>query len=135
MVIKIEPVLIIFLIETHLEVEMNHCLKRKGIDNSLNYDKIYALETETYIYIGTYEGIIRDSYGYVLCLLSHVIKKDKTGKSLSEKIKGVSYFSREYTFYDVEEIRDNGKKARQSMEKRSLDLILKKIINENFEWS
>ena len=37
-------------------------------------------------------------------------------------------------FYDTEEIRDNARKAVQSMEQRSLDLILKRLINENFEW-
>jgi hypothetical protein len=37
-------------------------------------------------------------------------------------------------FYDIEEIRENGQKARQAMEKRSLDKILKKLVNENFEW-
>jgi hypothetical protein len=37
-------------------------------------------------------------------------------------------------FYDIEEIREKGKKARQAMESRALDKILKKIVNENFEW-
>ena len=122
---------------------MNHCLKRNGMDhykfNKINhipliFDKIYALETETRIYIGTYDGIIRDSYGCILCRLTRVIEKDKQGQ-LSKKLEGVSYFSREYTFYDVEEIRKNGKKSRQTMEKRALDIILKRVINENFQWS
>jgi neutral trehalase len=66
--------------------------------------------------------------------LSNVTKKDKQRYPLFEKLEGVSYFSREYTFYDVEEIRKNAKKARQSMEKRSLDIVLKKVVNENFQW-
>ena len=37
-------------------------------------------------------------------------------------------------FYDTEEIRDNARKAVQSMEQRSLDLILKRLINEEFKW-
>jgi hypothetical protein len=37
-------------------------------------------------------------------------------------------------FYDIEEIRDNAKNAIQSMEQRSLNLILKRLINEEFEW-
>jgi hypothetical protein len=37
-------------------------------------------------------------------------------------------------FYDVEDIREKGKKARQAMEQRALDTLLKKIVNENFEW-
>jgi hypothetical protein len=37
-------------------------------------------------------------------------------------------------FYDIEEIRNNGRKAIQSFEQRSLNLILKRLINEEFEW-
>jgi hypothetical protein len=37
-------------------------------------------------------------------------------------------------FYDIEEIRVNARKAIQSMEKRTLNLILKRLINEEFEW-
>jgi len=37
-------------------------------------------------------------------------------------------------FYDIEEIRDNARKAIQSFEQRSLNLILRRLINEEFEW-
>jgi hypothetical protein len=37
-------------------------------------------------------------------------------------------------FYDVEDIKEKGQKARLAMEKRALDKLLKKIVNENFEW-
>lgn len=37
-------------------------------------------------------------------------------------------------FYDVEDIREKGLKARLAMEQRALDKILKRIVNENFEW-
>jgi hypothetical protein len=37
-------------------------------------------------------------------------------------------------FYDLEEIREKSRMAKQAMEKRALDKILKKIVNENFEW-
>ena len=49
--------------------------------------------------------------------------------------KGFNFeFDRDDIFYDVEEIRENAKKARQTMEKRALDKILKQIVNETFEW-
>jgi hypothetical protein len=112
---------------------MNRCSKVND-HTPLIFDKIYALETERYIYIGRYSGIICDNYGYFLCLFSNVIKKDKQGNTLSEKLQGISYFSRKYTFYDVEEIRKKAKISRQSMEQRSLDIVLKKVVNENFEW-
>jgi hypothetical protein len=37
-------------------------------------------------------------------------------------------------FYDVDNIREKGRRARQAMEQRALDKILKKIVNETFEW-
>jgi hypothetical protein len=37
-------------------------------------------------------------------------------------------------FYSIKEIRDNARKAIQTMEQRSLDLILKRLINEEFKW-
>ena len=45
-----------------------------------------------------------------------------------------SFFSKEFEFYDVQEIRDNAIKARRDMEQRSLLLILKKLINDDFCW-
>jgi hypothetical protein len=37
-------------------------------------------------------------------------------------------------FYDVDDIREKSRKAKQAMEQRALNKILKKIVNENFEW-
>jgi hypothetical protein len=39
-----------------------------------------------------------------------------------------------YTFHDVEKVKENGKRAIQSMEKRALDMILKRLVNDDFEW-
>lgn len=38
------------------------------------------------------------------------------------------------TFYDIQEMRNNKIKAQESMEKRSLQMILSRIVNENFQW-
>jgi hypothetical protein len=111
-----------------LKIKMNHLLKRNGMDyykvnkidhKPLKFDKIYALESITHIFMGTYSGIMRDEYGYILCILRDVTKKDKQGQL--SKIEGASYFSREYTFYDVEEIREKSLKAKLSMEERALN--------------
>ena len=53
-----------------------------------------------------------------------------------EKLKhaGVFYNNDSFIFYDLEEIIEKGKKARQSMEQRSLDIILKRLVNEDFQW-
>lgn len=38
------------------------------------------------------------------------------------------------TYYDVEEIRENAQRAIQNMEQRSVNMILKRLINEEFQW-
>jgi len=53
---------------------------------------------------------------------------------MSNKKSEFSFFSKEFEFYDVEEIRDNAKRAIQNMEHRALKIILKRLINEDFEW-
>ena len=37
-------------------------------------------------------------------------------------------------FYDIQQMRENKIKAIQRMEQRSLDIILKRLVNEHFEW-
>ena len=45
------------------------------------------------------------------------------------------YFFYEYDYYyDPEKIKENAQKARQQMEQRALDMILKKVVNEEFQW-
>lgn len=43
-------------------------------------------------------------------------------------------FDREDTFYDAEDIKKKAQNARHQIEKRSLDMVLKRIVNETFEW-
>ena len=108
--------------------EFNDYKVNKIDHNPLIFDKIYALEPLGFpIYRGIYIGTIRDKYGYIICKFRDVIQRHPLSI-------GISYFSREYTFYDVEEIRENGKKARQSMEQRALNIVLKHLVNETFEW-
>jgi hypothetical protein len=38
-----------------------------------------------------------------------------------------------YKFYDAEKVK-NGQNAINNMEKRALDMILKRLVNEHFEW-
>ena len=45
-----------------------------------------------------------------------------------------SFFSKQFEFYDIQEIRDNAQKAIQCMEQRALTIILKRLINDDFEW-
>lgn len=99
--------------------------------------KIYAVESRTRLCIGTYIGrVFDDEEEYVL---KDVIQKNKPFVSYimrkPRKIKPNAVFTSKVIVYDLEEIRENGQRARQNMEKRSLDMILKRLVNENFEWS
>jgi len=53
---------------------------------------------------------------------------------ITNKKSEYSFFSKDFEFYDIQEIRDNATKAKQKMEQRSLLLILKRLINEDFVW-
>lgn len=37
-------------------------------------------------------------------------------------------------FYNIQQMRENKIKAQESMEQRSLNIILKRIVNEHFQW-
>ena len=50
--------------------------------------------------------------------------------------KDLIFFSKDlYTFHDIEQVKENKKKAIESMEKRTLDMVLKQLVNEHFEWA
>jgi hypothetical protein len=56
--------------------------------------------------------------------INHPIKKLKLGLACDPSA----------TFYDLEEIRMNCKKARENMEKRALNILLSRVVNELFIW-
>ena len=39
------------------------------------------------------------------------------------------------TYYDVAQIKNNANQARKNMEERALNKILKRLVNEEFQWS
>ena len=99
--------------------------------------KMYAVESKTRICIGTYIGrVFDDEEDYVL---KDVIQKNKPFVSYimrkQRKIKPNAVFGSNDIVYDLEEIKENGQKARQAMEQRALDIVLKRLLNEEFEWS
>jgi hypothetical protein len=52
----------------------------------------------------------------------------------SNKKSEFSFFSKDYDFYDIEEIREKAAQARQCMEQRSFIIILRRLINDDFIW-
>jgi len=47
---------------------------------------------------------------------------------------GDGNFGKTEIYYEVDKIKENSKKARQQMEKRAIDIVLKSILNEDFIW-
>jgi hypothetical protein len=45
------------------------------------------------------------------------------------------YYTCDDEFYDVAKIRENSQRAIQSMEHRSVNMILKRLVNDDFQWS
>ena len=43
------------------------------------------------------------------------------------------FFEEDY-YYDAEIIREKAQQAREKMEQRALNMILKRLVNEHFEW-
>ncbi len=111
-------------------------------DLYLKVNKRYLVETKNKNhYIGTYKEFVKQ-YGYIIYYVLDDVTNYHTNyssfwlrKPTPEKLKTTAFFSLTDIFYDLEEIRDNGKKARQTMEQRALNIVLKKVVNEEFEWS
>jgi len=102
----------------------------------MTVSKTYAVESRTRLCIGTYIGrVFEDDDDYIL---KDVIQKNKPFISYvmrkPRQIKHNAVFGPNDIVYDLEQIRENGKKARQTMEQRSLDMVLKRLVNETFEW-
>ena len=112
----------------------------------LKLNKRYLVETKNKNhYIGEYKKCIMDSHGYIMYYILDNVKYYYTNyydknwpprlrKLKPEKLKTDAFFSPTDTFYDLEEMREKGKQARLAMEQRSLNIILKRLVNENFEW-
>jgi len=103
----------------------------------LKYNTTYAVDAEHETFIGTYRGEISNKYfpPYRNVLWNVKVRiKQKTNRK-SEPIL-VQYVSINKTdiVYDLDKIKQNAKKAKESFEKRTLNIILKSLVNEHFEW-
>lgn len=100
-------------------------LERKGV---------YIVDTPNGLYKGMY--LTQPRVGHVF---PYIILKFVTSNKNGKKYKfAESLFDRHDTFYDAEkyinEINNKSKQARHQMETRALNMILKKLVNETFEW-
>lgn len=92
----------------------------------------YIVETSNGIYKGQY--FTQPKYDFPYIVLTFVTcRKNGTMYSVSEAI-----FEKQDKFYDAKEyihkIKKDANKARQQMELRALNQILKRVVNETFHW-
>jgi len=107
-------------------------------------NKKYAVMSSSFkdtLYIGTYSGKIDyegENYSdyFLKDVTKHRMSRYFSKYNLRKnKIKQKYPIGFDHTdFYDLEEMREKGKQARLSMEQRALDIVLKRLVNENFQW-
>ena len=102
----------------------------------LKYNTTYAVDAEHETFIGIYRGDISNKYfpPYRNVLWNVKVRiKQKTRKSEPILVQYVS-INKTDIVYDLDKIKQNAKKAKESFEKRTLNMILKSLVNEHFEW-
>jgi hypothetical protein len=103
----------------------------------LKLNTVYAVETEYERFIGTYRGQFSNKYvppfKNILWDVKVKIKSTNTNKSKPILVQFVSIGKNDIV-YDLDKIKNVAKKAKENFEKRSLDKILKRLVNEEFQW-
>ena len=102
----------------------------------LKINTVYVVDSEYETYIGTYRGKSNKKYFPPNILWDVKVRiKNKSNKKNTEPII-VNFVSinKNDIIYDLDKIKQASKKAKESFEKRTLDKILKTLINEQFEW-
>ena len=85
-------------------------------------------------YIQTYKG------EYIKGMKFHHFEEHNTSRSFYDYVNMIFerttfyLFDEEDYYYDPEKIRENAQKAREQMEQRALNMILKRVVDEHFEW-
>jgi hypothetical protein len=97
--------------------------------NELIPDRTYILKRQTGNKIDIVEGI----FVSIVPDSSSVLMRSMTKRSLP----GIYYYGFCYKneiYYDWDKIRDNARNARHNFEQRALNQILKRLVNEEFQW-
>lgn len=112
---------------------MNDLVNKKKYIAYLTAEKEDRLQN---FYKGTFRGVhrLQDKYIFVDVIERHTERMEHSNYC-SMTMSNLVFFPKDvYTFHDIKKVKENGKKAIQNMEKRSLDMVLKRLVNEHFEW-
>lgn len=93
---------------------------------------IYTIRYKFYkdrIYTGTFKCFVKCTKNTLNAKFTNV--STHYSREICDELTFWHYL--DYNYYDVHKI-NNAKKARYDMEKRALDIILKRLVNEHFEW-
>ena len=97
----------------------------------------YAVESEYETFVGTYRGNVSNKYfpphRNLLWDVKVRIKSKTTSKSTPILVQYISINNND-NVYDLDKIKHDAKNAKESFEQRALNKILKKLVNEHFEW-
>lgn len=107
----------------------------------LKINTVYVVDSEYEIFIGTYRGKSNSKYfppNILWDVKVRIKNKSNTFSNIKNKsepiiVNFVSINKHDH-IYDLDKIKNCAKKAKESFEKRTLDKILKTLINEHFEW-
>jgi hypothetical protein len=105
----------------------------------LKIGTVYVVDSAYETYIGTYRGVLNNKYfppyKNVLCDVKARIKNNSKSVMTSNPIL-VKFISihKDDIVYDLDKIKQDAKKAKETFEKRTLDNILRRLVNEEFEW-
>ena len=99
---------------------------------NLERKRIYVVETSNGTYKGQYFTQPKYDFPYIVLAFVTCIKNG-TMYSVSEAL-----FNKQDKFYDAEEymnkIKEQAMEAKEQMETRAVDKILKDVVNEHFRW-
>jgi hypothetical protein len=107
---------------------------KKGIEYVIRFKNEKG---NTNIYYGIFESYGQNKCSCVFVNLVgdlDIETKNVDEKDIYEEFVSIIFFDyKKYNFYDYNKI-VNAPYARQKMEKRALDMVLKRVVNEHFEW-
>jgi hypothetical protein len=100
----------------------------------LKINTVYGIETEYETYIGTYRGKFNKKYFPPNILWDVKVRIKNSNRKSQPIIVNFVSINKHDMIYDLDKIKQDSKKAKESFEQRSLNKILKRLVNENFEW-